>query len=107
MQEQDPVKEKKQMFLVSFLVNVIRKRTGVPDQIRLRGVVVAKDIDHARERFAPMAHALGFTFDLEPIEMIDLDNMVDFPHTLRNRCRQLEFDLAVSVLPAGVVPSCS
>ena len=99
--------EKKQMFLVTFLVNVKRVRTGESDQVRLRGVVVAKDVETARSRFEPMANALGFTFDLEPIEQIDLDRMVDFPHTLRNRCKQLEFDLAVTTVQPAAVPNCS
>jgi len=101
------VNEKKQMFLVTFLVNVIRKPTGVPDQVRLRGIVIATSADLARQRFEPMARALGFTFDLEPIEQIDLDKMEDFPQTLRNRCRQLEFDLAISSLPPQAIPNCS
>jgi hypothetical protein len=69
--------------------------------------VVDTSIERAHDRFAPMANALGFVFDLEPISMIDLDNLKDFPQTLRNRCRQLEFDLAISVIPEGVTPNCS
>ncbi|MCK9361626.1 hypothetical protein M0Q28_05410 [Patescibacteria group bacterium] len=81
------------LFLVTLLVNVTRKRTGVADQARFRAVVRAASEAEARQRMKPIADELGASFDLEPIEL--LDDVAALAPSLRRFCKTHSFDLAV------------
>lgn len=99
------MQNKRQVYLVSFLVNVTSQRTGLPDQARPRiGLVSAESEEEARQRIKPLAQAMGATFDLELIDLVD--RLDEIPKSIRRYCQKNGFDLIVAekpVAPAGSV----
>ncbi len=80
------------LFLASFIVMGVNKKTNVPDQQRVRLVVAGEDDEVMRQRIKSFADGLGATFALEPVEK--LDDVAELSVSIRRACQSRGFILA-------------
>jgi hypothetical protein len=107
------LQNKRQTYLVSFVVNVRHQASQRSDQLRPRiGLVSAETVERARELVKPFAQEMGSTFDLEPIEF--LDRLEEIPKSVHRYCKTHGYDLIITeptseqVKPTRLVfPNCS
>lgn len=83
----------KKLFLASFFVMGVWKRTEKPDQIRVRVLAPAADEKEMRMLIQPVAEGLGAAFTLEPIDVVD--DVSKFSASVRRQCEERGFVLAM------------
>lgn len=93
----------KKLFLVSMLVNVVRIRNMVPDQMRMQVIVSAEDEEAARNKVDSLVTSLAATYNIDPID--SLDEVSDLPELTRRYCKERGFELAASA--SAALPTCS